>query len=464
MKTKKSTTTVNTINAYEQEQKGKLVTLGQSTKAYGDVLRYLENEIDKSKKMANFRHKIKCFRNDGVYQLNRAIEEIYGVSAAKSESRPSAGDQPIETIDVTLSNGVRKKVPYGKIELPDMGEDAYIDIAYNRGDNSLYVKGSTQFRFSSVIDSIIDRTRELLNTESVYKSLAIEINSDFEPKVMNLKGIDKEFMILSEKTEYELQPLKSRILHPEKCIANGIPLKTGVLLEGRYGTGKTLLAFKLAKDAIERGWVFIYLKDPKLLAETLRLSQTLDKNGNGVILFLEDVDQVTRGDRDASMQDILNTLDGGDTKNMNVISLFTTNHIELIEPTFLRGKRIGSVVSMGFLDAGTARKFIEYAFKGHNLEVEGLDAVCEEIEKEKIVPAFMAEIVEKVKSNMVFAESDVVKVSYIQNSLESYLRQVKLANKKDMTRTPEMDLAEALRVVLQVPEVSTKLAEIKSEL
>ena len=28
------------------------------------------------------------------------------------------------------------------------------------------------------------------------------------------------------------------------------------------------------------------------------------------------------------MQDILNTLDGGDTKQMNVIALFTTNHLE----------------------------------------------------------------------------------------------------------------------------------------
>ena len=45
------------------------------------------------------------------------------------------------------------------------------------------------------------------------------------------------------------------------------------------------------------------------------------------------------------MQDILNTLDGGDTKQMNVIALFTTNHLDQIEPTFLRGKRIGSIVS-----------------------------------------------------------------------------------------------------------------------
>jgi ATP-dependent 26S proteasome regulatory subunit len=121
-------------------------------------------------------------------------------------------------------------------------------------------------------------------------------------------------------------------------------------------TGKTLLAFKLAKEAIGNGWSFIYLKSPELLAETLRMCKTLDQNGHGIIVFTEDVDQVTRGNRDGALQDILNTLDGGDTKDMNVIALFTTNHIELIEPTFLRGKRIGSIISMPMLNAATAKK------------------------------------------------------------------------------------------------------------
>src|SRR5690606_16992344 len=112
--------------------------------------------------------------------------------------------------------------------------------------------------------------------------------------------------------------------------------------------------------------------------------------------------------------------------------LFTTNHIELIDPTFLRGKRIGSIVSMGALDADTARKFIDYTFKDkYQLEDEGLEEVCRNIEAANIVPAFMAEITEKVKSNMVFEDDDIVKSFMIQNSLESYLQQVELSKKKD---------------------------------
>ena len=191
------------------------------------------------------------------------------------------------------------------------------------------------------------------------------------------------------------------------------------------------------------------MKDPKLLAQILRLSKAIDKSGHGIIVFVEDVDQVTRGSRTDAMQDILNTLDGGDTKGMNVITLFTTNHIELIEPTFLRGKRIGSVISMGFLDHKTADKFIKASFaEGGYVINDDLTEVCKLVESSDIAPAFMAEIVESVKSKMIFQETNEVKADYIAKSITSYLRQVALSQKKDMSETPELKLANALKDVL----------------
>ena len=220
-------------------------------------------------------------------------------------------------------------------------------------------------------------------------------------------------------------------------------------------TGKTLLAFKKAKEAVENNWIFIYLKDPTMLAETLRLAKTIDKNGNGVVIFVEDIDQVTRGDRDAAMQDILNTLDGGDTKHMNVISLFTTNHMELIEPTFLRGKRIGSIISLGFLDKKTAKKFIDFTFTkdGYQIDYEGMDDILDLIEKSEIAPAFMAEITETVKSNMILTEDNIVKASYLESSVKSYLRQVQLSRKKDMSETPEQKFFQALGELLHSDKI-----------
>lgn len=446
------------VNKYEESQKQKIIEVCQSNMKYADVLGFIEGEIKQSKKMASFKYTLLCWKPDGVYQLNRAINEVFGSAVSKEDKSPS-GNSNIDTVDVILADGSRTKVPFGKISLEELGEDSEININYDNDRHLLLVKGQCQFKYQSLIDDIVERTKELLATESIYKNQALEITNLSEPKIMTLAGIDKQFMVLSKKTEFELQPLRSRILYPEKCIAKGIPLKYGCLLEGKYGTGKTLLAFKLAKDAVNNGWSFVYLKDPSLLAETLRMCKVVDRSGHGVIVFVEDIDQVTRGNRDSAMQDILNTLDGGDTKDMNVITLFTTNHIELIEPTFLRGKRIGSVITMDCLDAETAERFIRETFseaEGYSVD-DDLSDVCNYIAKAQIAPAFMAEIVESTKSKLIFTEETHVTSFHIKTSVESYQRQVGLASKKAVIETPADKLAAGLIGLLGADKIETTL-------
>jgi transitional endoplasmic reticulum ATPase len=223
-------------------------------------------------------------------------------------------------------------------------------------------------------------------------------------------------------------------------------LKYGVLLEGGYGTGKTLLAFKLARIAIDNNWIFIYLKDPTQFAECVRMAQVIDHSGNGCVIFVEDIDQVTRGSREAALQDILNTLDGGDTKDMNVITIFTTNHINIINPTFLRGKRVDGIISMGSLDAKTAEAFIRESFRDGNYIIqEDLTEICEFIKDSKIVPAFMAVILERVKTRLILRGQNTVMADDIRKSVVSYLHQVELAQTKDEMETPAETLYRALK-------------------
>lgn len=445
-------TAIKTVQqGWEIEKKAELVKLGQSTKPYNEILAHLQSEIENAGRMTNFDYRISCFMNDGIYQLNRAIEEIIGVAHVQPGKQPSGGgDRPMDTVDVVLANGTRKKVPYGNIDLPDMGEGAIIQIGYSNNHKFLHVRGKCQFKFNPLIDRIVDRTKELLNTDSIYKNQTFEINANVDegqPQIVDLKTYDNEVMILSTETEGALSPLYARILHAENCKKAGIPMKFGAILEGPYGTGKTLLAFKLAKMANENGWAAIYLKSPELLADTLRMAKTLDKNGNGIIVFTEDIDQVTRGERTVALQDILNTLDGGDTKDMNVIALFTTNHLEQIDPTFLRGKRIGTIISMSFLDAHTAEKYV--AAFCRNITLKGDFApVYELIGESNIAPAFMAEIIENVKSTMVIRGDNTVPAVEFLQCVKSYLRQVALSKTKDNYVTNEKALASSLQAIL----------------
>lgn len=230
----------STISKHEQQQKAKFIEVASDkSMRYSDFLNFVENEIKQSKVMNTFNYDFLCFKNDGVYQLNRAIQEVFGmVSATQGEKTPSGGDDTVNTIEVILADGERIKVPYGDIALEELGEGSKISISYNNNQHRLYVKGKCQKKFGTLIDDIIDRTKWLLANESIYRGQALEIVDLSYPNIMDLSNINGEMMILSRQTEYELQPLESRILHPETCIEKGISLKYGALLEGGYGTGK----------------------------------------------------------------------------------------------------------------------------------------------------------------------------------------------------------------------------------
>jgi ATP-dependent 26S proteasome regulatory subunit len=457
-------------NAYDQQQKGKLRAVVDSDKTYPQVLEYVENEIKKSKEMTSFNYTIRCFLHDGAYQLNRAVEKVYGVSITKVKDGPSE-DKNFKTLDIKLSDGSRIKVPFDEISLPELGKDAKIATSYDNDKQIMKVYGTCQTKFQGMMDEIIKTTETYLETDSIYKNQAVEIDEQMQPRFINLAGIDREELILSDVAEYELISLRTRISSPEKCLANGIPLKFGTLLAGPYGTGKTLLAFKLAKEAINNKWMFIYLKNSILTGKVLDICKYLHKNGHGVVLFVEDIDQVVRGERNNVVQEILNTLDGGDTKHMNVISIFTTNHIELIEPTFLRGKRIGSIIQLSYIDKSMAKAFIDKFLQTspeYTLDEDidhPLDEVYQLIADNGIAPAFMTEIIEKIKAIAVYTDNKSLTSKDLKLAVQSYLNQVNLSRVKDTSSTPEKRLYDAMRETVGSPEdVAQKAAEKVVEL
>ena len=437
-------------NQWESQQKQRMAEMFMDPKiSYADCIKASIDADKQNHRMSRINHHLRCFKSDGIYQLNKAITGVFGAVVSNEEHGPSVGDQTVNMVDIQLADGTRTKAPYGDIALDSLGEGSMISINYDDSKHELLVTGKCQQMYMTIMDDIIEATKHFLATESIYKGQALEITDINDPQILDLSSIDQQLMVLSKSTKYALLPIEARLTEPQVCIERGIPLKYGALLEGPYGTGKTLLAFKLAKKAIENGWIFIYLKDPSLLAEALRMSKIIDRSGHGALIFVEDVDQVTRGDRDAALQDIVNTLDGGDTKDMNVISLFTTNHIELINPTFLRGKRIGTIISMGFLDAETALDFMEQYFQIGNYTIsEDLTEVCNLIANSDIAPAFMAEIVEAVKARLVFEKRNDVKSFDVEYAVKSYLHQVDLAKKRPTTDTPEVLLAKNLKTIV----------------
>ena len=379
----------------------------------------IQTELSNRKQMTSFTYYFPCFKEEGAYAVNQAIKDVQLFSTHKEQGMSE--DMP-ETIDVTLCDGSHVKVPWGTIQLPNMGDEARICMSYHDGD--LYIEGQCERQHASTMDQIVDRAKWYVKYESIYSQQAITLDGDLIPKFIDLKGIEDQPMFLSEAAQFAIEPIRARIERSQDCRDRNLSLKFGALLEGEYGTGKTLLAFKLAAKAIRNGWTFIYLTDPHKTSEALKIAGRLSSNGNGTLFFVEDIDLVTHGRRNDEMNRIFNVLDGGDTKTQNIITVFTTNHIERIDRTLLRGKRIGAIITLGALDKSTAKEFI-YNSVG---EIEGdIEPVLELVEEVGIVPAFFAEILDRVKSYMIFREKDVATADDIINSINSYRTQMDMA-------------------------------------
>ena len=434
--------------AGDQYLREKLVKIIENERDLSKVTQLIDNEIQEQLSDAEFNYEIKGFLHDVAFHLNEAIKEVIGFSSIMGESNQS-GSTPPKYLDVSFSDGTKIKVPYGRIDLPAISESSYIEMAYDYSDMTMHVRGVTQKRFLTTMDNIISLAREKVKTDSIYSGTAFSLGSNNQPEFLSLDNIDKTPLILNQSTLDMLIPVYARIEKTQELLDKGIDIKLGVLLSGPYGTGKSLLAFKLAKKAVENNWTFIYNKDPKNTVKALEIAYMVSDSGSGVLFFTEDIDLILSGERDTEMNEFLNLLDSGDNKNRKVISMFTTNHLEKINPTFLRGKRIGSLIEMGHLDKEASERFIRTYLKGLIPESEDLSKALDMIEENRIVPAFLAEICEKTKAIPIYTGDDTVTESMLIGNIKSYLHQISVLNEASKKEPPkEVKVMKMLREIL----------------
>lgn len=408
-----------------------MINILQGNKPYHEKLRYVKNELEESVREINFSYKVFGFLEDVAYAISRSVKDVHGFTKQDNVKGPSK-DNPPEMIDVKFADGTRIKVPIGTIQLPQFGKGAYIEMYYDGENTQMNIDGVCEKRYTSLMDEIMQKAEFIVKTDSIYKNQAIKYDGTGSPQFMDLTGIDSIALFLTETAKFATEPIEARIEKCDECEANGIDLKFGALLEGDYGTGKTLYASKLALKAIQNDWTFIYSSKPQATLEVLKIANKFTSNGKGVVLFIEDIDKVLM-ERNTITNEISLLMDGSETKNNNIITIFSTNHIENIDPTFLRGKRIGSIVTLTYLDEVTAKNMIEF-YLGDKL-ADGCDIAAKKVEEYKIVPAFLAEIIDRVKTHLVLRSTTKVHEKDILAAIEQFKRQMDIARVKADSET-----------------------------
>lgn len=336
---------------------------------------------------------------DTLVAVYRAMQDIYGVVLAQSV-QTFFGEIKPDFVTVVTGHGPqdRVQVPMGQMSLPGVKEPVNI-IMRNEGT---YVVGTVRRRDRAILVEIANRAREIIRTNSVYKAKAIRLNVDDEgnlglneqPEFLDLTKVKEADIIHTAETEAMIRtnvfaPLKNT----EACRANRIPLKRGILLEGKYGTGKSLTARVTAKIATDNGWTFIMLNRSQGLKAAIEFAREYQP----CVIFAEDIDRAA--DRsDEGVNDLVNLLDGMISKTMEMMVVLTTNYIENIDRALLRPGRFDAVISIDTPDAATAQRIIRSYAAGLLAEDADLTGVGEVTAG--MIPASIREVVERAKLAM----------------------------------------------------------------
>lgn len=379
---------------------------------------------------------------DTAVAVYKAMQDIYGVVIASS-IQTFFGEIKPDFITVLTGHldEDRVQIPVGKMVLPGVEQPVFIRLSAE----GTMISGTVRRRDRAALVEIANRARRIINTDSIYKGKAIRLNVDADgdielsaqPEFLDLTKVKEADMIHTRETEQLIRtnifaPLK----HTQACRDNRVPLKRGILLEGKYGTGKSLTARITAKVGNDNGWTFIMLNRSQGLKSAIEFARQYQP----CVIFAEDIDRAA--DRsDEGVNDLVNLLDGLISKDMEMMVVLTTNYIENIDKSLLRPGRFDAIISIDSPDAETAERIVR-AYAGALLD-EGEDLTQVGAATSGMIPATIREVVERAKLFMLTEGRNVLTSEDLYASAIGMQRHSKLLAPKAADKSASERFAQA---------------------
>ena len=263
-----------------------------------------------------------------------------------------------------------------------------------------------------------------------------------------------------EEAKAELQEVVEFLKFPERFMALGARIPSGVLLVGQPGTGKTLLARAVAGEA---GVPFFSISGSEFVemfvgvgAARVRDLFEQAKRNAPCIVFVDEIDAVGRhrgaglggghDEREQTLNQILVEMDGFDT-NTNIIILAATNRPDILDPALLRPGRFDRRVVLDLPDLNGRTAILKVHSAGKPL---ALDLSLETLAKQ--TPGFsgadLANLVNEAALVAARRNKKLIGMSEFEEAVDRVVagpeRKSRLINRKEKEMTAYHEAGHAL--------------------
>lgn len=406
---------------------------------------------------------IEGFPLDAAVAFVKAMQRLYGW-ASPVATPGFFGPKPPQYLGVKVGKNKEDVVqcPIGSFMLP--GISNRIETGIYGGGTTFIIHGVVLQKEKKIILELATETRRIVEAESIYRGKAIRLNVDDNgdftmnnpPEYIDTSSVSEGSLVFSDEI---MSQINTNILVPIKytalCKKNKIPLKRGILLEGPYGTGKSLTAAMVARVCEDNGWTFILLNKVQGLRAALEFANRFAP----AVVFAEDIDRIAT-ERDDKTNDLINTIDGVVSKRSEIMTVLTTNHADKLNPVILRPGRLDAVISLKAPDTATAKRLIVH-YAGSLLPKQAnLDASAKELSGQ--IPASIRECVERAKLGMIGRGDSHLTDADILTAAQTMKNHLALLNKDKEVKSTADILADSLKKVVQNGSGET-LATVKEQ-
>jgi transitional endoplasmic reticulum ATPase len=328
---------------------------------------------------------------DGAHALQSAMKKVFGTTGIQKAQQSFFGTTPPEQRTIKTGPDETTQVPWGEIQVPIFEGTMTLHGVDDPEFGPLFaLVVDAPKKFQAHVEGLFQMVQDELENHSIYRGQAIDGQHDAE--FLDLDGVDPQKVVYSEEVQHQLSANVWALLrHTGTHRELDLPLKRSVLLEGPYGTGKTLAAFLTAKVAVQNGWTFVYCRPGRdNISEVMSTARLYQPS----VVFFEDVDTISSTGDDGAVTRLLDLFDGINAKGTELLAVMTTNHPERIHKGMVRPGRLDAVIHVGALDNPGVEALIKASVQQELLS-DDVDFTRVSEAMEGYLPAYVKEAIDR---------------------------------------------------------------------